>query len=247
MKIAIVDDEPDCLNHMKKICDDFGSRFLCPIETVAFRNGESFLTAFRAETFSIVFMDIYLEGIDGIAAALKMRNTDSSCLLIFLTSSMEFMPEAFSCHAFEYIVKPVSRQRIFDVLSDAQKVLPQTQKYIELVNDRKTVRVPLDGIVSVVTDAHYLDITLTDQTKLRCRMTMPEFVNKTESDARFIPINKGIAVNAGHIRAFENCCCIMESGARFPVRIRDKIKIEQAAWEYNFNKIRSRQRRRKDD
>ena len=66
-------------------------------------------------------------------------------------------------------------------------------------------------------------------------------------DARFIPINKGIAVNAEFILEFKNGCCIMESGARFPVRVRDSARAEQMASDYHFEKIRSRQRHRRGE
>lgn len=241
MKIALVDDEKKCLDEMKQLCRDFGEQSGCPMETVSFTGGEAFLEAFEGGGFSVVFMDIYMDGMDGVAAALRMRGMDSGCLLVFLTTSMEFMPDAFSCHAFEYVTKPFSRQRIFDVLSDAVKVLPQEQKYIELTANRKTFRIFFDEIVSAVSDAHYLDITLIDGKELHCRMTMPEFKGKTGGDARFIPVNKGITVNAEHILEFENGCCVMESGARFPVRVRSCTRIEQAALDYNFSKIRGRQ------
>lgn len=188
-----------------------------------------------------------MEGMDGVAAALEMRKSDSGCLLVFLTSSTDFMPDAFSCHAFEYVTKPFSEKRIFDVLADAVKVLPQEQKYIELAADRKTVRVFLSDIASAATDAHYIMVTLADGRGLRCRMTMPEFMEKTGGDARFIPINKGIAVNAEFILEFKNGCCVMESGARFPVRVRDSARVEQMASDYHFEKIRSRQRHRKGE
>lgn len=241
MKIALVDDERKCLEEMERLCGDFGVQSGCPVETVSFASGEAFLEAFEAGGFSVVFMDIYMDGMDGVAAALRMRGLDSGCLLIFLTTSMEFMPDAFSCHAFEYVTKPFSRQRIFDVLSDAVKVLPQEQKYLELTANRKTFRVFFDEIASAVSDAHYLDITLTDGKELHCRMTMPEFREKTDGDGRFIPVNKGITVNAEHILEFESGCCVMESGARFPIRVRDSTKIEQAVLDYNFGKIRGRQ------
>lgn len=241
MKIALVDDEPKCLGEMERLCGRFGEDTGCLLETVSFCSGEAFLEAFETGGFDLVFMDVYMEGIDGVAAALKMRRQDQSCLLVFLTSSAEFMPDAFSCHAFEYVTKPFSQKRIFDVLSDAVKVLPQEQRYMELAVDRKSVRVFLDDIASAVTDAHYLDISLADGKRLRCRMTMSEFMEKTGGDARFLPVNKGIAVNAEHILEFERGCCIMESGARFPVRVRDSAKVEQMARDYHFEKIRERQ------
>lgn len=241
MKIALVDDEQTYLDEMAELIRDFGAQHCCRMETVPFLNGEAFLEAFAGGGFSAVFMDIYMDGIDGVAAAQKIRSIDSKCVLIFLTSSMDFMPDAFSCHAFEYITKPFSRQRIFQVLTDILKVLPPLQKYIEVTNDRKPVRIFLYEIASVVTDAHYLDITLTGRETLHCRMTMPEFVNLTGGDSRFLPINKGITVNAEYILEFEDNCCVMENGAKFPIRVRDRLQIEQAARDYHFGKIRELQ------
>lgn len=241
MKIALVDDEQKCLEEIKQLCSSFEENTGYPVETFLFDSGEGFLAAFQAGCFDLVFMDIYMESMNGVAAALKMRRQDRYCLLVFLTYSMEFMPDAFSCHAFEYVTKPFSKERIFDVLSDAVKILPQEQKYMELTADRKSIRIFFGEIVSAVTDAHYLDITLTDGKKLRCRMTMPEFLEKTNGDSRFIPVNKGIAANAEYILEFEMGCCTMENGAKFPVRVRDSAKVEQMVRDYHFEKIRGRQ------
>lgn len=247
MKIALVDDEQKCLDEMARLVSDFGTQYHCQMDTVSFLNGETFLEAFEDGGFSAVFMDIYMDGMDGVAAALKMRGLDSRCILVFLTSSMEFMPDAFSCHAFEYITKPFSPQRIFDVLTDLLKVLPPPQKYIEVISGRNAFKIFLDEIASVITDAHYLDIGLLDGRKLHCRMTMAEFVELIDGDSRFLHVNRGIAVNAEYILEFENNCCVLENGEKFPIRVRDRLKIEQAARDYNFGKIRSRQRHRKED
>jgi len=241
LKIALVDDEQKYLDEMAELVRKFGAQHYCQMETVPFLNAESFLAAFEEGGFGAVFMDIYMEGINGVAAALKMRCIDSRCILVFLTSSTDFMPDAFSCHAFEYITKPFSPQRIFQVLTDILEVMPPLQKYIEVVSDRKTVRVFLYEIASVITDAHYLDIALTNGETLHCRMTMPKFVELTDGDSRFLPVNKGIIVNAEYILEFENNCCVMENGAKFPIRVRDRLQIEQAARDYHFEKIRKRQ------
>ena len=241
MKIALVDDEQEYLDEMAGLISDFCMQHCCQMETVTFLSGKAFLEAFEDSGFSAVFMDIYMDGMDGVAAALKMRDMDSRCVLVFLTSSMDFMPDAFSCHAFEYITKPFSRQRIFQVLTDIMKVLPPLQKYMEVTSDKKTIRIFLYEIASVITDAHYLDITLITGETLHCRMTMPEFVKLTGGDSRFLPVNRGITVNAEYILEFEDNCCVMENGAKFPIRVRGRLKIEQAARDYHFRKIRERQ------
>lgn len=240
MKIALVDDEQIYIEEMAGLCREFGAENRIDIELSEYSDGDSFLRS--EEDFSIVFMDIYMNGSDGVLTARKLRERDSGCILIFLTSSAEHMPEAFSCHAFEYIVKPFSPQRVKEVLSDAVRVIPYAEEYAELYSDRKTVRVELGNIVSAMTDAHYLEVALSDGTSLRCRMTIGQFSGQTNEDERFILINKGIIVNADYITDFENNCCILENGTRLPIRVRDRLSIEQTARDYNFNKIRKKQR-----
>lgn len=186
MRIALVDDNKEDLLELGRLCRDFGEKNLCRVETASFSSGESFLKSFREGGFSVVFMDIFMDGINGVATSLRLREEDSTCLLVFLTSSREFMPDAFSCHAFEYITKPISPERIFGVLADALKVLPPMQKYMEIPSGRKTARAFFADIMSVVTDAHYLDIQLSDGTVLRSRMTVSEFMERAGGDRRFI-------------------------------------------------------------
>ncbi|MCI8639860.1 MAG: response regulator transcription factor [Coprococcus sp.] len=241
MNIALVDDDLKCLDEMARLCRIFAAQNRCQMEISTFTSGEDFLKTFDTGNFSVVFMDIYMEKMNGITASLKMRTQDDRCLLVFLTSSTDFMPAAFSLHAFEYITKPFSPQRIASVLKDAIKILPTSAKYIELPNGRSAVPLLLSDIASVVTDAHYLNIGLADGTVFRARMTISEFMEHAKKDARFILVNKGILVNADHILDFEDNCCILENNARFPIRVRDRRKIIQTVQDYHFDQIRRRQ------
>ncbi len=239
LKIALIDDEQIYLDEMAKLCREFGEENRFEVEISEYFDGESFLRS--GNEYSVVFMDIYMSGMSGIMTAQKLRTRDSGCILIFLTSSAEHMPEAFSCHAFEYIVKPFSPQRIKDVLYDAMKLIPVTTEYMELYSERQTVRIAFGDIVSAVTDAHYLNVVISDGITIRCRMTMGQFIERVYGDPRFILINKGIIVNADSVTDFDNNCCILENGARLPIRMRDRLKIEQAVRDYNFDKIRRSQ------
>lgn len=240
MKIALVDDEQIHIDDMTRICREFGAENDIELDIHAFSDGEGFLASLGEHSYSIVFMDIFMDGTDGVAAAKGLRQWDSGCILIFLTSCGERMPEAFSCHAFEYIMKPFDDKRVKDVLTDAFKLLPAS-KYIEVYSGRKNVRLLLSDIFYAFSDAHYMCVGLADGTELRCRMTAGEFMEQIGNDKQFISINKGIIVNAEMVTGFDNSCCLLENGSRFPIRIRDRLAIEQAVQDYNFGKIRSRQ------
>lgn len=242
MHIALIDDEQGCIDELSKICREFGRENCIDTKISPFPDGESFLCSLEVcDGYDIVFMDIFMRGMDGVTAAKRLRLDNTACILIFLTACGERMPEAFSCHAFEYIIKPFTPRRVRDVLKDAMALLPQTSGYIDVYSDRKTVRVPYENIVSAVTDAHYLEIRLCDGTTLRSRLTIPEFIART-GDPRFLSINKGVVVNADYIIGFEENCCLLENG-RFSIRVRNRLKVEQLFLDYNFEKMRRRTKR----
>ncbi len=243
MRIAIVDDEKSCREDLARLLSAFGEEHRRRLDPVPFHSAEAFFEALGRERFPMVFMDIFMEGMDGVAAAAKLRETDKRCLLVFLTSSEDFRPDALSVHAFEYIVKPFSPDRVAAVLEDALAVLlPPEEKYIEVVSGRKTVPLRLEDILSTVTDAHYVDIALADGSVVRSRMTLQAFLALTQGDPRFITVNKGIVLNADRVSRIEGSCCVMENGTRFPIRVRDRAQVERAVDDYRCSKIRGRQR-----
>lgn len=245
MKIALVDDEPAFLEEMSGLCRDFAAENRLLLEISIFTGAEGFLAAYREEGFSLVFLDIFMSGLSGIDTAKRLWEQDSACLLVFLTSSRDFMPDAFSCHAFDYLMKPLSRERAFRVLEDAMRVLSPAGRTIQVVSNRKTVRILPEDVLSVVTEAHYIVITLSHGRSLRCRMTMAEFLSLAREDPRFILVNKGVLVNAACVRDFEGGACLLSNGERFPVRVRDRQQIEQAVLDYHFDSLRRMQRRGK--
>lgn len=240
MQIAIVDDEQLYADKIKSLCHDFFAQAGGCVDISSFSNGKSFLDAFEAGIYQIVFMDIFMEGMDGVDTARKMREKDNTCFLVFLTSSTDFMPEAFSCHAFDYVVKPFTGQRVFQVLSDVQQHLPGLPPYIEITCGRQTIPLLLTDIVSVLNDAHYLDICTKDGSHLRSRMTADHFLQLTGNDSRFLSVNRGILVNADYISSIDKESCIINDGTKFPLRVRESQRLENALRQYHFAKIRSR-------
>ena len=89
MKIAIVDDEPVYTEQMKLLCREFGAKSGEMAEPVCFSGGNEFLKDFQFGLYQIIFMDVFMEGINGIDTARKLREIDHSCVLIFLTSSSD--------------------------------------------------------------------------------------------------------------------------------------------------------------
>ena len=138
MKIAIVDDIKEYRESSGKAAFMWAKDRKQAVTIKGYKSGESFLSALQTESFDIVFMDIYMEGLTGIEAAAKLREISMDTLLIFMTTSIDHMAEAFPCHAFDYIMKPVDEARLYKTLDEALKVLPENQPYITVISTSRT-------------------------------------------------------------------------------------------------------------
>ncbi len=244
MHIAIVDDMPAESSKLTEILHHIAEENCIIFDIVSFESGEAFLAVSEENSFDIVFMDIYMNGITGIETAKELRKTDKHCLLIFLTTSTEHMPDAFSCHAFEYIQKPINSERVMQVMTDVMNILPSETKYIEFNSSRQTIRILYSDFVMAVAYGHYLHITDIRGDVYKTRQTLSEFMEPLNHDRRFLQINKGILVNMEHIASIEDAVCTLENGQAFPIKVRDTIKIKEIWCQYGFEQIRTDQKQR---
>lgn len=237
MKIAIIDDERCQYDILKDTCIEYGNNNNIKIDIDYYNDGNVFLNCFD-NNYNICFIDIYMSAINGIDLAKKLREINKDIILIFVTTSSDFMAEAFSVHAFHYITKPYEKENIFHVLDDSIAILPDISHYIEVVCDKKNIKVKIKDIVSCESDAHYLVLTLSDNTQLRIRMPLNKFIDETKKFEELIQINRGIIINIDYLEKIDNSNCHLKNGSIFPIKVREKKNIENKINNYIFNKLR---------
>ena len=105
--------------------------------------GEDFLAS-SFEKYHLVFMDIYMEQIDGIEAARQILERNADCLIVFFTASREDIWRAVQVHAcFDYIEKTaLDYSRIEEILDAAHKKFRLQAKVLEFYNGKQKVRLP---------------------------------------------------------------------------------------------------------
>lgn len=113
MEIAVVDDEKAIREHICVLIEEQqpGSR----IE--AYPTGEELLSS--GKRFDIVFLDIQMEGMNGIETARSLRERQGDTVLIFITGIKEYVFDALALYAFQYLLKPIDEGKFAEVLERA--------------------------------------------------------------------------------------------------------------------------------
>lgn len=237
MKIAIIDDEKYQFDILKDTCTEYGNNNNIKMKIDYYEDGNIFLNHLD-ENYHICFIDIYMSAINGIDLAKELRTINKDIIIIFVTTSSNFMAEAFSVHAFHYITKPYEKEKIFQVLTDSIAILPDVSHYIEVMCDKKRIRIKIKNLVSCESDGHYLLLTTSDNKQLRVRMTQSKFIDDTKNYNELIQINRGVIINIDYLDRIDNSNCHLTNGDIFPIKVREKKNIENRINNYIFNKLR---------
>ncbi|AFV03671.1 MULTISPECIES: LytTR family DNA-binding domain-containing protein [unclassified Dehalobacter] len=71
--------------------------------------------------YSVIFLDINMPGLNGIELARKLSQSPKQPAVIFTTAHEEFAFDAFSVHAYDYLLKPIHPKRLEEALNTVRK------------------------------------------------------------------------------------------------------------------------------
>ena len=106
--IMVVDDMQLLLNGFTRLL----RRELPEAEITGFSNVTDAVQFARGKKVAIAFLDIELQGGDGISLARELVRINPRINIIFLTSHPEYMESALSDHCSGYILKPLTPEKI---------------------------------------------------------------------------------------------------------------------------------------
>ncbi len=113
--ILIVDDEPEIRKSLKGVLEDEGYK----VGTAA--SAEDGLTELKKKPYDLVLLDIWLPGMDGLAALEEIKKADASPEVIMISGhgTIESAVRATKLGAFDFLEKPLSLDRTLILVKNA--------------------------------------------------------------------------------------------------------------------------------
>ena len=145
LTIAVCDDEIiACCNIAGKIKDFLAEmKITCIIRQ--FNSGQELLQV--QESFDIIFLDIIMRNPNGMKTARIIRQKTPNAILVFVSSSREYVFDAYDVEAFQYLLKPVDDKKLKSVLQKAvRKTQDHSREFLVISRERQKRKLYLDDI-----------------------------------------------------------------------------------------------------
>lgn len=151
------------------------------------------------ETVDIFLLDILMPDMTGIALGQRLHSILVEPMLIFLTNSEDYYPDAFSLYAFQYLCKPIGKGNLFPVLDKAFTLFSRkVDNIFSLKTAQGIFKLPLHQIMYVELSSHICYFHLSDGRCLKSlylRNSFDQFIAPLLSDVHFIKTHTAFVVN----------------------------------------------------
>lgn len=238
MRLLICDDVAEETKKLKKLIMNYGVQNNIRFDIDCCSNTNEIQSSLIPKAYyyyDIIFLDIYMDGLNGLDFAKSVREHNEEVSIVFFSSSSQHALEAFNVNASQYLVKPVGYDAIENAMDLILRTRKERERTVNIETDNGIIKIKLSDIIYSQTQRNYQIITLADGTKNKLRMTSTALYDKLEPHDGFVRVGASYIVNMSHIVNFTDREMILTDGSRIGVPRRSSPELKKRYIEFYVN------------
>lgn len=234
-KIAICDDNELQRELLSDMLREYFRRIYQKVDIIEYTRGDTLAADMEEDDLhvAVIFLDIYMPGMDGIETAKKLRALNCHAEIIFLTASEEHAVESYEVHAAGYLVKPLELERLSALLNHI--FWTELRRRIEIKCGRQYRYPYVSDIMYIEGNGHKASIYLVDGTQIDTIEKISSLKEKID-DPHFLQCHQSYLVNMNYI-ADINQDVILSDGTGVPISVRRKTTTIKAYHQFFSNNL----------
>lgn len=220
MYLALCDDEPSQIARIVSILETYRAERLPSLRWSAFRSGFSLLSAIEhGEVFDAVLLDIFLADTNGMEAARSLREMNDGIDIVFLTSSADYAVESYRVDACDYLLKPVSRDRLFSVLGklESRREKEKHQGVVVRSADGSFVKVLWKQLAYLEARGHNVMLHHADGSSTKTRTPFSSLAEELAGRENFAQTHRSFIVNLHYVHRIGKNQVVLLDGTELPL------------------------------
>ncbi len=227
--LAICDDACAETEYLTSLVRDWATARDASVLLSAFESAEQFMFAYEADrAFDILLLDIQMKDMDGVTLARRVRRENEAVQIVFVTGYPDFIAEGYDVAALHYLIKPVKREKLFEVLDRAVRRLLMDEAIL-IETENGAVRVSLNEIESVETFDHRLELSTLRE---RISVKMPLYALEKMLTDHFVRCHRCCMVNMRFVKKITRTEVLLDSGRTLPLSRRLYADVNRSMLRY---------------
>ncbi|MDE6641851.1 MAG: LytTR family DNA-binding domain-containing protein [Acetatifactor sp.] len=230
LSIVVCDDNETDLQYITGMVNDWAMQGRIPVSVRTFTSAESFLFHYSENNdYDILLLDVEMGKLNGIDLAKQIRTRNSRAQIVFITGYPDFIAEGYEVSALHYLMKPVSSEKLVEVLNRASDLSQKKRPFLLVSSERETIRIFFDDIYYAESQGHYM-LIYTQQMQYRVRMTVSGLLEKL--DEGFYRCGRSFVVSLRHVCRITKGEIFLENQVSLPLGRGQYDEINKAMIHY---------------
>lgn len=231
MRIAVCDDCREDVLHLKSLLDGQDVRTYFDAQSLLADVEEA------GKYFDLYLIDIFIDdAMNGIDLAKRIRTEDGEAAVCFVSSSDAFYREAYDLYAIQYLLKPVGKEALGQLLDKVSQRAVYRQEYKLRFKWRgRSGTIPYANILYISSREHNIFICCKDGTVQECKGKLNEFALQICGDI-LLRCHQSFIVNMYEVDNL-NGNELMVSGQWIPVSRRYYAEVKKRYQEILFEGV----------
>ena len=230
LHIAICDDEESFVRELEEQLTRYAGECSQEIRVTVFYDGSELVNGYDP-SIDLVFLDIQMNRMDGLAAAERIRQMDGEVGIIFLTTLTRYALEGYKYQATNYIIKPMKYARLKAEMDRWMQRRPAKESpSLVVVNDSGRYRVLLKELKYVETFNRNL-LLHTEKENILCYRSMKE-MERELAGGGFVRCHTSYIVNLSYVTGVKKLEIELLDGAQLPISQPKRKEFMEKLTEY---------------
>ena len=228
MRILICDDNQEALNILNTNIQEYMRNRFINFTVVSTTNPMEILNG--KDSFDLAFLDIQMEGIDGIALAKELKQRNGKLVLFFVTNYDVYQDSAMDMQALRFFSKPINVKRLHAGLDKAMEYIDGAYVDVYLYGVNAQIRILVDDIMYLTREnrtvwmyAQNTSYPLREGFDYWCQKLPPLF---------FYQVHKSFYVNLHYVQKYAYTELVLADGTQIPVAPRRQAEFHRFWFEY---------------
>lgn len=202
LNIAIIDDDSELCQYIKKELNLIKRLDSIDYRITIFNSADTFLQS-RISEYSILLLDIDMPGTNGLEAAEILRNKGVETIIIFITSKIKYMQDAFGLNVFGFIDKKQVSISLPDVLNKCLNYL-ENNIWLGFKTNDGPIKIKKDDIIYAEFEDRKVALYCKDNKYMVNLQSLNQFYDMVKNSEDFIYINRGDIINLRYLMSTSN-------------------------------------------
>ncbi len=193
LRVLVADDDPEARGYLQALLREVGCEDVDAVDSA-----EAALERLRQGPVDALFLDIRMPGLSGLDLLRSLSSLPRRPRVVLVSGFEDYALEAFEAAAFDYLLKPVDRDRLRRTLDRLMEIEPEAPSRVAVPTADRVVLVDPSEILYVQAQGETCKV-VTRQGTLEARCNLAQLLRRLPT-TQFLRVHRSYVVNLDAVR-----------------------------------------------